>query len=61
MRRSNHPKSRFLKVKCVDCGNEQIIFGSAKSVVKCVICEKTLCESGGGKAKITTKIVSVLE
>ncbi|RLF61064.1 MAG: 30S ribosomal protein S27e, partial [Thermoplasmata archaeon] len=23
------PRSRFLKVKCSDCGNEQIIFGSA--------------------------------
>lgn len=61
MRISGTPKSRFLKVKCVDCGNEQIMFGSAKSIVKCVICGKTLAEPTGGKAKITTKIVSVLE
>jgi small subunit ribosomal protein S27e len=57
----NTPKSRFLKVKCVDCGNEQVMFGSAKSVVKCIICGKTLAESTGGKAKVMTKIVSVLE
>ncbi len=61
MRRENTPKSRFLKVKCNDCGNEQVIFGSAKSTVKCVICGKTLAESAGGKAKITTKIITVLE
>lgn len=61
MRKSNVPRSRFLKVKCVDCGNEQVMFGSAKTVVKCVICSKTLAEPTGGKAKVTTKIVSVLE
>jgi small subunit ribosomal protein S27e len=61
MRTKNTPRSRFLKVKCVDCGNEQVMFGSAKSVVKCVICGKTLAEPKGGKAKIMTKIVSVLE
>ncbi len=61
MRKSGSPKSRFLKVKCVDCGNEQIMFGSAKTVVKCVICGKTLAEPRGGKARIGTKILSVLE
>ncbi len=61
MRTSNTPKSRFLKVKCVDCGNEQVMFGSAKTIVKCVICGKTLAEPKGGKAKIMSKIVSVLE
>lgn len=61
MRKSNTPRSRFLKVKCLDCGNEQVMFGSAKTHVKCVICGKTLAEPQGGKAKITTKIVSVLE
>ena len=61
MRTKNTPKSRFLKVKCIDCGNEQVMFGSAKSTVKCVICGKTIAEPTGGKAKIMTKIVSVLE
>jgi small subunit ribosomal protein S27e len=61
MRIKNNPRSRFLKVKCVDCGNEQVMFGSAKTVVKCVICGKTFAEPGGGKAKIMTKIISVLE
>jgi len=61
MRIDGTPKSRFLRVKCVDCGNEQVMFGSAKTVVKCVICGKTIAEPKGGKARIMTKIVSVLE
>jgi len=49
------PKSRFLKVKCPDCSNEQVIFGSAATVVKCLACGKTLAKPIGGKAEILTK------
>lgn len=55
------PRSRFLKVKCPDCGNEQVVFGSASSKVKCLVCGKTLAEPTGGKAKIHARITSVLE
>ena len=55
------PRSRFLRVKCLDCGNEQVIFGSASTVVRCLVCGKTLAEPTGGKSRILTKIVSVLE
>jgi small subunit ribosomal protein S27e len=57
----NKPKSRFLRVRCLDCGNEQVMFGSASSNVKCAVCGKTLAKCGGGKASIRTKIVAVLE
>jgi len=53
-------KSRFIKVKCT-CGNEQTIFGSAASVVKCMNCDAILARPTGGKADIKTKIVKVLE
>lgn len=55
------PKSRFLKVKCNDCGNEQVMFGSASTRVTCLVCGKTLAEPTGGKARVLTKIISVLE
>ncbi len=54
-------KSRFLKVKCNDCENEQVIFGSASTVVSCLVCGRTLAEPSGGKALIKTQIVEVLE
>ena len=46
------PKSRFLKVKCLDCENEQIIFGHATTDVTCLKCGKTLAKPSGGKAKL---------
>ncbi len=54
-------RSRFLKVRCLDCGNEQIIFGGASSVVKCLVCDRILAKPTGGKAEIKTKILGVLE
>ena len=50
-------RGNFLKVKCLDCDNEQVIFDRA---VKCIICGKTLVKSRGAKAKITAHIEKVL-
>lgn len=54
-------RSKFLKVKCTDCQNEQIIFGNATSKVDCMVCGRTLAEPTGGKAIIKTEIQEVLE
>lgn len=54
-------KSKFLRLKCFDCGNEQITFGNVSTKVKCLVCGKTLAEPRGGKSKILTKIIAVLE
>ncbi len=53
--------SKFVKVKCNDCENEQIIFSAASTVVKCLVCGRTLAEPRGGKAEIKTQVVEVLE
>lgn len=54
------PKSRFLRVKCLNCGNQQIIFGCSATDVECLVCRKILLQSTGGKARILTKILEVL-
>ena len=38
------PKSVFLRVKCPDCGNEQIVFSHATTIVHCNVCGATLAE-----------------
>ncbi len=53
-------KSKFVRVKCNDCENEQVIFNKARSIVKCLICGRTLAEPRGGKSKIKTQILEVL-
>ena len=55
------PSSKFVKVKCSKCKNEQVIFGkAATSVVKCLVCGQVLATSTGGKTNIKVKILEVL-
>ncbi|MBO7719951.1 MAG: 30S ribosomal protein S27e [Methanosphaera sp.] len=54
-------ESNFLKVKCGDCENYQIVFDHAASIVECNVCGKTLVEPKGGRSKICVQIVEVLE
>ena len=55
------PKSKFIKVRCSKCKNEQIIFGSASSAVSCLVCNKDLAHATGGKARISARGLEVLE
>ena len=55
------PKSKFLRVKCPQCKNEQIVFNKAATEVKCLVCGKKLVKPQGGKAKLDTKSVEPLE
>jgi small subunit ribosomal protein S27e len=55
------PSSKFVKIRCPKCKNEQIMFGKASSKVVCLVCEKILAEPTGGKSKIKARILEVLE
>ena len=55
------PDSRFVKVRCPKCKNEQVIFGKSATKVKCLVCGKILGEPTGGKTKIRAQILEVLE
>jgi len=52
--------SKFVQVKC-KCGNEQVVFGRAKTIVKCNKCETELAIPNSSNAKILAKITKVLE
>jgi len=56
-----NPDSKFIKIRCPKCKNEQIIFGKSASVVKCLVCEKILAEPTGGKTRIKARVLEVLE
>lgn len=53
--------SNFLKLKCKDCENEQIVFQKTASEVSCAVCGSTLAEPTGGKAKLLGQVVEVAE
>ena len=54
------PKSRFVLVRCPDCGNEQVVFDHASMEVKCLLCGRVLAKPTGGKARIEAEILQVL-
>ncbi len=54
-------KSHFIKVKCPDCENVQVIFDHASTVVKCLVCGRTLAEPTGGRAEIKAEVVEVVD
>ncbi|MCS7145579.1 MAG: 30S ribosomal protein S27e [Nitrososphaerota archaeon] len=55
------PRSRFLLVSCLQCGNKQIFPETVKIRVTCNVCGETLAHPTGGKAKIIGKVEKVLE
>jgi len=54
-------ESKFIKVRCKDCENEQVLFNKASSDVSCHICGSTLAKPSGGKAEIKGEILEVIE
>ena len=51
----------FFKVECLDCENEQIVFGKASSEVACAVCGTTLARPTGGEAEFTGEVVETVE
>ena len=54
-------KSKFIKVRCAKCKNEQIIFGNSSNIVRCLVCNKELAYPTGGKSRISGRVLEVLE
>ena len=54
------PKSTFLRVKCLNCGDEKIIFSHTVNTINCNTCGAELAEPKGGKAKIKGEIIGAL-
>ncbi len=54
-------KSRFIKVRCKKCKNEQIIFEKSASKINCLVCEEPLSTSTGGKSNIGASQLEAIE
>ena len=53
--------SKFVKIRCPKCKNEQITFGKATGTVPCLVCNRILVDSTGGKSRIKARVLEVLE
>ena len=50
------PSSKFQKVICDECGETQVVYSHASTLVACNSCGNTIAEAAGSKAKIYGKI-----
>lgn len=55
------PSSRFVKVKCRDCGGDNIVFDRPVKEVKCLLCGTVLGNVTGGKAEWRGELVEEIE
>lgn len=51
----------FVKVKCGECKNEQVIFSKPAGDVKCLVCGAVLATHTGGKAHISANVIKRVE
>lgn len=61
VRQLRENRSKFFRVKCPDCENEQVVFEKASTTVECVVCGKVLAEPSGGKAQFRAEVLATLE
>ncbi|NIO38231.1 30S ribosomal protein S27e [Candidatus Bathyarchaeota archaeon] len=54
-------KSRFLRIKCLKCGNEQLVFSHVLNKVYCNVCGAVVAEPSGGKSIIKGEVVAVFD
>ncbi|HLC32460.1 MAG TPA: 30S ribosomal protein S27e [Candidatus Nanoarchaeia archaeon] len=59
--RMRESTSKFIKIQCPKCKNEQILFGKSSTVVVCLICGKELAQPTGGKTTVKARVLEVLE
>lgn len=53
--------AEFLRVRCTDCGNEQLVYSHASTTVRCQVCSKTLAVPRGGKAEVKATILGTVK
>lgn len=58
MKLSRVNRSKFLKVKCADCENEQIVFNKPATEVNCLVCGTVLAKPTGGTAEFKGEVVA---
>lgn len=52
---------KFIRIKCTDCGNEQLSFSKPSINVVCSVCGSTLIKPTGGKGDMKGELIEVVE
>ncbi|HLC86460.1 MAG TPA: 30S ribosomal protein S27e [Candidatus Nanoarchaeia archaeon] len=60
MKAKKETKTKFVKVRCNKCKNEQNIYSAVTTKTVCLVCEEVLAEPTGGKSRIHAKQLEIL-
>ena len=60
MKTRKESKTRFIRVRCGKCKNEQNIFSNLSTKVTCLVCSELVAEPKGGRSKIHAKVLEIL-
>ena len=55
------PSSKFQKVNCNECGEQQIVYSHATTSIACNSCGNVISKSTGSKARINGKVLGSAE
>lgn len=55
------PNSKFLKVSCKECEEENIVYSHASTLIMCKSCGNIIAKPTGSKAQIIGKISETLK
>lgn len=55
------PASKFQKISCSECGEQQVIYSHASTQIACNSCGNVISEPTGSKAKIYGKVSGTVE
>jgi len=55
------PSSKFLKIDCKECGEQQIVFSHVSTDVTCNSCGNAIAKPMGSKAKFFGKLSGSVE
>ena len=57
----SRPTSKFLRIVCSKCKNEQTIFNKPSADVKCLVCGAELAAATGGRGRLKAKVLAVMD
>ncbi len=55
------PSSKFQKIKCSECQEEQIVYSHTTTVIKCNSCGNSIAQPTGSKAKLFGKVSETIQ
>ena len=55
------PSSKFQKIKCSECEEEQVIYSHTTTVIKCNSCGNPIAQPTGSKAILFGKISETID